>query len=91
MQLVLQAQDCLYTLVLKHSDGTMEPRVIGSLASYLFAPGGLEAVIEKIAAPGTRIVSLTITEGGYGGPDTSSSPWPRKNTTAGSSPGPNSR
>ncbi len=66
MQLVLQAQDCLYTLVVKHPDGTLEPRVIGSLVDYLFAPDDPEAVIEKMAAPGTRIVSLTITEGGYG-------------------------
>src|SRR6202044_4239610 len=29
MKEVMQAQDGLYTLVLKHSDGTYEPRVIG--------------------------------------------------------------
>jgi mannitol 2-dehydrogenase len=65
MKEVLEAQDGLYTLVLKHSDGTYEPRVIGSIAEYLFAPDDPEAVIEKMAAPSTRIVSLTITEGGY--------------------------
>jgi mannitol 2-dehydrogenase len=65
MQQVLDAQDGLYTLVLKHSDGTWEPRVIGSIVEYLFAPDDPEAVIEKMAAPSTRIVSLTITEGGY--------------------------
>jgi mannitol 2-dehydrogenase len=65
MQQVLDAQDGLYTLVLKHSDGTYEPRVIGSIVEYLFAPDDPEAVIEKMAAPSTRIVSLTITEGGY--------------------------
>lgn len=65
MQEVLDAQDGLYTLVLKHSDGTYEPRVIGSIVEYLFAPDDPEAVIEKMAAPSTRIVSLTITEGGY--------------------------
>src|ERR1700748_1893847 len=27
---VLKKQDCLYTLVVKESDGTMHPRVIGS-------------------------------------------------------------
>ena len=51
--------------MLKHSDGTWEPRVIGSIVEYLFAPDDPEAVIEKMAAPSTRIVSLTITEGGY--------------------------
>jgi mannitol 2-dehydrogenase len=65
MQQVLDAQDGLYTLVLKHSDGTWEPRVIGSIVEYLLAPDDPEAVIEKMAAPSTRIVSLTITEGGY--------------------------
>jgi mannitol 2-dehydrogenase len=32
---------------------------------YLFAPDNPEAVIEKMAAEPTRIVSLTVTEGGY--------------------------
>jgi mannitol 2-dehydrogenase len=65
MKQVLDAQDGLYTLVLKHSDGTYEPRVIGSIVEYLFAPADPEAVIEKMAEESTRIVSLTITEGGY--------------------------
>jgi mannitol 2-dehydrogenase len=65
MQQVMADQDCLYTLVLKHSDGTWEPRVIGSIVEYLFAPDDPEAVIEKLAYPTTRIVSLTVTEGGY--------------------------
>jgi mannitol 2-dehydrogenase len=65
MKEVLAAQDGLYTLVLKHSDGTYEPRVIGSIVEYLFAPDDPEAVIERMVAESTRIVSLTITEGGY--------------------------
>jgi mannitol 2-dehydrogenase len=65
MKEVLDAQDGLYTLVLKHSDGTYEPRVIGAITEYLFAPDDPEAVIEKMAAEATRIVSLTVTEGGY--------------------------
>ncbi len=65
MKEVLAAQDGLYTLVLKHSDGTYEPRVIGAITECLFAPDDPEAVIEKMAAGSTRIVSLTITEGGY--------------------------
>src|SRR5690349_18570092 len=65
MQQALDVQDGLYTLVLKHSDGTYEPRVIGSIVEYLFAPENPEAVIEKMAAEPTRIVSLTVTEGGY--------------------------
>jgi mannitol 2-dehydrogenase len=65
MKDVLDAQDGLYTLMLKHPDGTLEPRVIGSIVEYLFAPDDRETVIEKMAAPATRIVSLTVTEGGY--------------------------
>jgi mannitol 2-dehydrogenase len=65
MRDVMAEQDCLYTLVVKHPDGTLEPRVIGSLVRYLFAPDDPEAVLETLADPATRIVSLTITEGGY--------------------------
>lgn len=65
MRDALAAQDDLYTLVLKHPDGTREARVIGSITEYLFAPDDPEAVIEKMADPAVRIVSLTITEGGY--------------------------
>jgi len=65
MQEVLTDQDGLYTLVEKQADGSLHPRVIGSIVEYLFAPDSPEAVIEKMAAESTRIVSLTITEGGY--------------------------
>ena len=65
MRDALTDQDCLYSLTLKHADGTLEPRVIGSIAEYLYAPDNPEAVIEKLADETTRIVSLTITEGGY--------------------------
>lgn len=65
MQQIMKAQDCLYTLVLKDPDGSWEPRVIGSIVEYLFAPDDPEAVIEKMADPAIRIVSLTVTEGGY--------------------------
>jgi mannitol 2-dehydrogenase len=62
---VLAAQDGLYTLVQKHPDGSRRARVIGSLVEHRFAPAQPEAVIERMADPATRIVSLTITEGGY--------------------------
>src|SRR3954447_11697509 len=61
----LAAQDHLYTLVVKHPDGTLEPRVVGSIVDYLFAPDDPDAVVERMADPATRIVSLTVTEGGY--------------------------
>jgi mannitol 2-dehydrogenase len=65
MKEAMQSQDCLYTLVLKASDGSWEPRIIGSIVQYLYAPDHPDAVIEKMADPETRIVSLTVTEGGY--------------------------
>ncbi|RRQ25087.1 mannitol dehydrogenase family protein [Rhodococcus sp. Eu-32] len=65
MKDVMEAQDCLYTLALKHADGTWDTRIIGSIVEYLFAPDDAEAVVEKMAAETTKIVSLTITEGGY--------------------------
>jgi len=65
MKEALTAQDGLYTLVVKYSDGTHQARVIGSIVEYLFAPDDPEAVVERMAAESTRIVSLTVTEGGY--------------------------
>jgi mannitol 2-dehydrogenase len=70
MRDALAAQDHRYTLVVKHSDGSWDARTIGSIAEYLYAPDDPEAVIEKLAAPETRIVSLTVTEGGYNLDDT---------------------
>jgi mannitol 2-dehydrogenase len=67
MRDALAAQDFRYTLVEKHADGHREARVIGAIVDYLFAPEQVEAVIERMAAATTRIVSLTITEGGYDG------------------------
>ena len=61
----LVPQDCLYTLVLKDSQGEWTPKVIGSIVSYLYAPDDPDAVLERMADPATRIVSLTVTEGGY--------------------------
>jgi mannitol 2-dehydrogenase len=62
---VMAAQDGLYTLVVKHADGSLEARVVGSVVEYLLAPDDPDAVVEKMAAETTRIVSLTVTEGGY--------------------------
>ncbi len=65
MRDALKAQDCLYTLVEKSPDGSESARVIGSIVEYLLAPDDPEAVIEKMADQQIRIVSLTVTEGGY--------------------------
>jgi len=61
----LQAQDGLYTLLAKAPGGEVVARVIGSIVELLLAPDEPEAVLEKLAAPTTRLVTLTITEGGY--------------------------
>ena len=66
MRDVMAAQDGLYTLVLRHPEGTWDARVIGSIVEFLFAADDPGPAIEKMAAPATRIVSLTVTEGGYG-------------------------
>ncbi|HXW80520.1 MAG TPA: mannitol dehydrogenase family protein, partial [Acidimicrobiales bacterium] len=65
MHNVLATQDYLYTLVVRHPTGELEPRVIGSLVGHLYAPDDPEQVLDMLVDPGTRIVSLTVTEGGY--------------------------
>jgi len=61
----LKEQDNLYTLITQHPDGKVESEVIGSISEYLLAPDTPQLVIDKMAHPDTKIVSLTITEGGY--------------------------
>src|SRR5437764_4069031 len=46
MATVLDAQDGLYTLMSEHPDGHRDPRVIGSIVDYRFAPDDREAVVE---------------------------------------------
>ncbi|MEN9938295.1 MAG: hypothetical protein RLZZ387_4874 [Chloroflexota bacterium] len=60
----LLPQDCLYTVVTRDASGDTA-RVIGSLTDYLFAPESPARALDLLADPTTRIVSLTITEGGY--------------------------
>lgn len=65
MKEALVASDMRYTLIERHPDGAAHARSIASIVDYLYAPDDAEAVIEKLADPAVRIVSLTITEGGY--------------------------
>jgi mannitol 2-dehydrogenase len=62
----LLAQDFRYTLVLRHPDGSLEPKTISSITDYIYTPADPSALVPRLAHPATRIVSLTITEGGYG-------------------------
>ncbi|WP_375384035.1 mannitol dehydrogenase family protein [uncultured Microbacterium sp.] len=65
MREALRGQALEYTLVERHPDGSTPATRIGSIVEYLSAPTELESVLERLADPATRIVSLTITEGGY--------------------------
>ncbi|MDR1431989.1 MAG: mannitol dehydrogenase family protein, partial [Propionibacteriaceae bacterium] len=61
----LKAQDCLYTLVAKDEDGGRKARVIGSMIDWRYGPDDPSAAVALLAAPETKLVTLTITEGGY--------------------------
>ena len=61
----LKDQNGLYTLIVKELDGTLTKTIIGSIVDYLFAPENPTAVIQRIANPDIKIITLTITEGGY--------------------------
>lgn len=65
----LAAQQFAYTLALRDADAQGQPResrqVMGALTRLLVAPEQPGAVLEAIADPNTRIVSLTVTEKGY--------------------------
>ena len=65
MRDILREQDFMYTLIMRHPDGNIETRVIGSIIDFILSVDDPMAVIEKMANEETKIVSLTITEGGY--------------------------
>jgi Mannitol-1-phosphate/altronate dehydrogenases len=60
---ILQAQDWLTTLVEQEADHS-EARVLGSMIDYI-EPANAAAIVARMSQPDIRIVSLTITEGGY--------------------------
>ncbi|MFT6807862.1 MAG: mannitol 2-dehydrogenase [Saprospiraceae bacterium] len=62
---ILKKQNELYTLVIKHPDGKVQSQVIGSIVDFLLGADHPNKVIERMAHSNTKIVSLTITEGGY--------------------------
>lgn len=62
---VFRKQDCLYTLITRHPTGKVESEVMGQMTDFLLAPDNQQAVIDRIAHIDTKILSLTITEGGY--------------------------
>jgi mannitol 2-dehydrogenase len=61
----LKEQDYLFTLFELGDTDDTEVRVIGAIRDMLLAEDDASALIDKLASPQIRIVSLTITEGGY--------------------------
>ncbi len=61
----LRAQGFAYTLLLKHPDGAVERSVVRSVRDMLLVPEDPEAVVARLADPATRLVTLTVTEGGW--------------------------
>jgi len=59
----LQPQDGLYTLAQLDAETTF--RVVGSILEVLVAPEDPPSVFARLAAPSTRMVTLTVTEKGY--------------------------
>jgi mannitol 2-dehydrogenase len=73
MAAALRPQDHLYTLIEKGS-GDPAAQVIGSIIGFVHAPNGHDrAASELVAARGTSILSLTITESGYAEPSSAES------------------
>lgn len=64
MRDALAAQNYLYTLVEKSGERVAATQ-IGSICDFLLATEDPQAVVDLLVSPGIRIVSLTITEGGY--------------------------
>lgn len=61
----LHPQNGLYTLIEKGAEGT-SVQVIGAIADAICSAGDPEPALVAMAAPGTKIVSLTVTEKAYG-------------------------
>ena len=59
----LRAQDQLSTVV-EQEAATSTARVTGAMTGFI-RPGDTAAILAQLAHPSTRIVSLTVTEGGY--------------------------
>ncbi len=64
MRDALHPQDCLFTVVERGEHGDTA-RVVGSMTDYRYAPDGPEAVVAVLADGRTRVVTLTVTGGGY--------------------------
>jgi len=61
----LRSQNLDYTLTVCGRDGNDELYKIGSLRELIWGIEEPQAVVDKIADPNIKIITLTITEGGY--------------------------
>ena len=61
----LKSQDGLYSLITRHPDGQIDTEIIGAITQFIWAYLDPENALEKLASEHIKIVSLTITEGGY--------------------------
>jgi len=59
----LNPQDNLYTVAVR--DETLSHEVIGALRELMVAPENPERVVQRLCAPTTHIVTITVTEKGY--------------------------
>jgi len=62
---ILKEQKNEYTLTVCGRDGKNEVYLIGSLIDLIWVNDKKESIIDKIADPEIKIITLTITEGGY--------------------------
>ncbi|MEZ4752984.1 MAG: hypothetical protein R3A13_01575 [Bdellovibrionota bacterium] len=64
MAQALIQQDCLYTLVERGSN-SITARCVGSITDFIHGPTELTKALATLASTDTKIISLTVTEGGY--------------------------
>lgn len=61
---LMAPQDCLYTVIERSNDND-KVSLVGAIDTVLVAPENPQKVIDEIAKPSTKVVTLTVTEKGY--------------------------
>jgi len=61
----LEEQDGLYTLMNYEPNGTIKTQVVGAIKEVIHAPVNSRRALNKLADQEVKIISMTITEGGY--------------------------
>ncbi|ORC86283.1 polyol:NADP oxidoreductase [Trypanosoma theileri] len=65
MEVDFKKQDCLYTFTTLSTEGEAKHYLMGSMLDYMYAPEEQAKVLRMLKDPRIKIISLTITEGGY--------------------------